>query len=331
MFGRVDVKMKAAPGTGIVSSIVLESDDLDEIDLEFLGGDTTQVETNVSLKAFSWHACADSVCQFFGKGNTTAYDRAVYYNVQTPQSTFHTYSVDWNSDRIEFIIDGTTVRTISSTDPLTLNGKNYPQTPMRVKLGNWAGGGPSEPQGTIEWAGGPTDFTKGPFVMYVESVSVQNNNPACSYSYGDESGTWQSIKMNKSGCAQGFSGAASSSSSGSASNSANQTSASGSASAAPMSSISVAPISVNSGAAVTSTVTGSSYSVNSASASAQNSNGVMATTEVPGSSPTSNSGSNTTGSSSGPAKSTSSSGSTVVKSCVAAGSLVGAAVAFFML
>lgn len=31
-FGEVSVTMKAAPGTGIVSSIVLESDDLDEID-----------------------------------------------------------------------------------------------------------------------------------------------------------------------------------------------------------------------------------------------------------------------------------------------------------
>lgn len=45
-FGKIDVVMQAAPGTGIVSSIVLESDDLDEIDWEFLGGDTTQVETN---------------------------------------------------------------------------------------------------------------------------------------------------------------------------------------------------------------------------------------------------------------------------------------------
>lgn len=31
-FGRVEVEMKAAPGTGVVSSIVMESDDLDEID-----------------------------------------------------------------------------------------------------------------------------------------------------------------------------------------------------------------------------------------------------------------------------------------------------------
>jgi hypothetical protein len=32
LFGKVEVVMKAAPGTGIVSSIVLESDALDEID-----------------------------------------------------------------------------------------------------------------------------------------------------------------------------------------------------------------------------------------------------------------------------------------------------------
>lgn len=47
-FGYVEVKMRAAAGQGIVSSIVLESDDLDEIDLEFLGGNTAQV---VSLSA----------------------------------------------------------------------------------------------------------------------------------------------------------------------------------------------------------------------------------------------------------------------------------------
>lgn len=37
-FGRIDVKMKASKGQGIVSSIVLESADLDEIDWEFIGG-----------------------------------------------------------------------------------------------------------------------------------------------------------------------------------------------------------------------------------------------------------------------------------------------------
>lgn len=45
-FGRVSVIMKAAPGVGVVSSIVLLSDDLDEIDWEFIGGNKTYGETN---------------------------------------------------------------------------------------------------------------------------------------------------------------------------------------------------------------------------------------------------------------------------------------------
>jgi hypothetical protein len=46
MFGSVSVVMKAATGTGVVSSIVLQSDDLDEIDWEFVGGNATHAQTN---------------------------------------------------------------------------------------------------------------------------------------------------------------------------------------------------------------------------------------------------------------------------------------------
>ena len=48
-FGRIDVKMRAAKGTGIVSSIVFESDDLDEIDWEFLGGNTKQYVASLCI------------------------------------------------------------------------------------------------------------------------------------------------------------------------------------------------------------------------------------------------------------------------------------------
>jgi len=178
LFGRVDVKMRASPGQGIISSIVLQSDDLDEIDWEFVGGDTAQVQSN-----------------FFGKGNTTLYNRVQYIKVGTPQDTFHTYSLDWNADRLQYIIDGTVVRTLSANDPLTNYGSNYPQTPMRLKLGSWCGGCSGSPEGTVEWAGGKTTFEGAPFNMYVASVNIQNNNPASSYTYGDLSGTWKSIKI----------------------------------------------------------------------------------------------------------------------------------------
>ncbi|KAH2522286.1 copper resistance protein [Aspergillus fumigatus] len=178
-FGKAEVVMKAAPGTGVVSSIVLESDDLDEVDWEVLGGDTTQVQTN-----------------YFGKGDTTTYDRGTYVPVATPQETFHTYTIDWTKDAVTWSIDGAVVRTLTYND--AKGGTRFPQTPMRLRLGSWAGGDPSNPKGTIEWAGGLTDYSAGPYTMYVKSVRIENANPAESYTYSDNSGSWQSIKFDGS-------------------------------------------------------------------------------------------------------------------------------------
>lgn len=57
-FGYVEVKMKAAPGQGIISSIVLQSDNLDEVDWEWIGGVDAKVQMNVrieTLKTFYRH------------------------------------------------------------------------------------------------------------------------------------------------------------------------------------------------------------------------------------------------------------------------------------
>ncbi|KAK6432683.1 hypothetical protein LTR95_011144 [Oleoguttula sp. CCFEE 5521] len=246
-FGMISVTMRAAPGTGIVSSVVLQSDDLDEIDWEWLGGNSATVETN-----------------YFGKGTTTVYDRAIYYPVSDPQDNFHTYAIDWTADRIQWIIDGTVVRTLQYGD--ANEGKNYPQTPMILKMGNWAGGGEGQPEGTIEWAGGKTDFSKAPFTMYVKNVQITNYYPASSYSFNDASGSWQSIRVNTDASSDG--------------NVSNITMSSTMSTSSTTTS--VAPLDQNTGAAVAVTSTGESYSVNTASVSALNSGSAMvATTQVP--------------------------------------------------
>ncbi|KAK5131197.1 hypothetical protein LTR08_001222 [Meristemomyces frigidus] len=173
MFGHVEVKMKAAPGTGIVSSCVLQSDDLDEIDWEWLGGSGAEVQSN-----------------YFGKGQTTTYDRAAVHAVTDSQGEWHTYAVDWTETQIVWQIDGKTVRVLSSNDA---NGQ-YPQTPMQLKLGSWAGGDPANPAGTISWAGGDTDYSAGPFTMIVQSLSVTDYSTGTQYEYGNESGNWTSIE-----------------------------------------------------------------------------------------------------------------------------------------
>ena len=56
MFGKVDIELQAAPGAGIVSSFVLQSDTLDEIDWEWLGADPDEVQSNyVSISSMRTH------------------------------------------------------------------------------------------------------------------------------------------------------------------------------------------------------------------------------------------------------------------------------------
>lgn len=175
MFGRVDVELKAAPGTGIVSSFVMESDDLDEIDWELLGSQSTQVQTN-----------------YFGKGITGSYDRGSTSPDPTGGSAFNTYTVDWTSDQIVWQINGNTVRTLTSTNA---NGQ-YPQTPLQLKLGAWAGGDASNAPGVISWAGGNTDYSQGPFKMYIKSVKATDYSTGQSYQYSGTDGTWEKVKSN---------------------------------------------------------------------------------------------------------------------------------------
>ncbi|KAF2665559.1 cell wall glucanase [Microthyrium microscopicum] len=176
MWGSVSVVMRCSDGPGIVSSIVLLSDDLDEIDWEILGSNKTHVETN-----------------YFGKGNTTTYNRAIYYPVSpSPQDNFHNYTITWTKDKLEWLIDGRSLRTLNYGD--ALGGQQYPQTPMKIYLGAWAAGDPAEPKGVQEWAEATTDYTKGPWTMNVKNVYIQDGSTGAEYSYGDMTGSYQSIK-----------------------------------------------------------------------------------------------------------------------------------------
>ncbi|KAF2151876.1 glycoside hydrolase family 16 protein [Myriangium duriaei CBS 260.36] len=188
-FGRVSIIMKAAPGQGIVSSVVLESADLDEIDWEWIGGNTTHVQTN-----------------FFGKGDNTTYDRAIWYPVDNTLAE-HNYTTVWTQPSLQWYIDGQMVRELLWDDPKAMShnksgaptpvpGDRYPQTPMTVKIGNWAGGDPSEnAEGVVEWAGGAVNYDKGPYVQVVSAVEVEDFTKGSTYTYGDKTGSWESIKV----------------------------------------------------------------------------------------------------------------------------------------
>lgn len=130
---------------------------------------------------------------YFGKGDTSTYDRELWVPVSAPTESFHTYTIQWAKESTNWLIDGKIVRTVNYND--AQGGARYPQTPMNIRVGIWAGGAPTNAQGTIDWAGGPTDYSQGPYSMYIKSITVKNANPAESYTWSDKSGSSDSIKF----------------------------------------------------------------------------------------------------------------------------------------
>lgn len=188
LFGRVDITFQAAPGAGIITSIVLMSCDKDEIDWELVGSETTEIQSN-----------------YFSKGNETTYDRGGKHAVSDPVGTEHTYSLEWTRSKIDWIIDGVTVRTAKAAD--AKDGYGFPQTPAQVKAGIWVGGNGKANNYQLEWAGGKADFSKAPFNAYIKRVKIVDyaggDSPAPSkvdsYSYGDRSGSLESIQFSPKG------------------------------------------------------------------------------------------------------------------------------------
>jgi len=174
MFGKVEFTMKSAPGAGIVSSLVLQSDDLDEIDMEWLGADDTEVQTN-----------------YFGKGNVTTYNRGEFNPAANNQAEFITYTVEWTAEQIIWSVGSTVVRVMT---PATADANQYPQTPCKIKFGAWSGGDSSNAAGTIFWARGPTDYSDGPFTMIVQSIDITDYSTGTSYTYEGTSGSWEDIE-----------------------------------------------------------------------------------------------------------------------------------------
>jgi beta-glucanase (GH16 family) len=182
--GRLDCILKIAPGKGIVSSLVFQSDDLDEIDYEWIGSKPLEAQSN-----------------YFGKGNTETYNRGATHVISSDAAqNFHEYSIDWTQEKIVWYLDGVAVRTLTPAKSAELYGSNnyYPQTPMQIKIGAWAAGDPSNEPGVIEWSDGPIDYKNGPFEMVVKSLTLTDySTGATEYCYSDRTGSFGSIKVSK--------------------------------------------------------------------------------------------------------------------------------------
>ncbi|KAM3486138.1 hypothetical protein MY8738_000640 [Beauveria namnaoensis] len=181
-FGRVEVEMQAAPGPGVISTVVLLSDDLDEIDWEAIGSDTNRIQSNI-----------------FSKGDQNYHKLGGFHPVDGVSGKFHKYTIDWTPRRIEWSVDGTVQRTLTAEEA----GARFPTSPTQVKLGAWVAGFKGNEPGTITWAGGLADFSHGPLKAYYKNVKITDYAGGSSatskdvkeYSYGDHSGSAKSIQI----------------------------------------------------------------------------------------------------------------------------------------
>ncbi|KAI8394130.1 concanavalin A-like lectin/glucanase domain-containing protein [Radiomyces spectabilis] len=154
-YGRFSATMRSAPVGGAITAFIVLADDGDEIDFEILGGDPHHLQTNFFYGKRPLYTVNGGLHEVPGE--------AVY-------DAFHTYTVDWRPERIEWLVDDKVIRTVQKKDTCDANECRYPSSPGRIQLGLWDG---SFEAGTAEWSHGPIDWSQHHSISsYIKSVEV---------------------------------------------------------------------------------------------------------------------------------------------------------------
>ena len=136
-YGAVEVRLKAVKGSGVTSTFFLyDNTTKDEIDLEFLGKNTQQVQTN-----------------YFVAGNG-GHEHMINLGFDA-SSDYHVYKIEWANASIKWYVDGSVKYSVTAT-PL-------PSHPMQAMLSLWNG------TGVDDWLG-PFNYT-GPLYAYYDYFS----------------------------------------------------------------------------------------------------------------------------------------------------------------
>jgi endo-1,3-1,4-beta-glycanase ExoK len=150
-YGKLEASIRFAPGSAVVSSLVLiytpwPPDDWNEIDIEFLGKNTQDIQFNHMVNI----PPADP---------ETGHIQFPYLAALDFDATedFHTYTIEWVPEEVRFFVDGTLMYT--ATEEVS-----YLTLPQNILMTIWASDAPG-------WAG-PVDDTTSPTSVTYDWIKV---------------------------------------------------------------------------------------------------------------------------------------------------------------
>ncbi|KAJ2846023.1 putative glycosidase CRH2 [Coemansia brasiliensis] len=134
--GRVEARIRIGAGSGVVTALLLLGPPpSDEIDFEWVGKDTTSVQTMYYYQA---HRVVAMPLVF-------TVDQA---NGQDLSNTFQNYAIELHEDKVEWFFNGKSIRVLQKEN------KYFPSDATRARMGIWDGTQTSGWAGTVDWSKG---------------------------------------------------------------------------------------------------------------------------------------------------------------------------------
>jgi len=135
-YGRLTFRAKPAAGSGVITGLFTytgpsDGQQHDEIDIEFLGKDTTRIQFNYFVAGVGRHEKLVSL----------GFDAAL---------TFHDYTIEWLPGAINWYVDGVLKHSVLAGGGVTL-----PPSPQHIFMNIWAATGVNAWSGAFAYAGIP--------------------------------------------------------------------------------------------------------------------------------------------------------------------------------
>ncbi|OMJ14019.1 putative glycosidase crf2 [Smittium culicis] len=158
--------MSGCKSPGVVSSFIVRNEFGDEIDFEWVGLDTSTVQTN------------------YYYNDELDYTKMVPSNdLGDTTSKFIDYTIDWKLDSISWYAAGSLIRTVNRQDTWSVaeNVFKFPDRPAQLSFSIWDGCN-ERPKGTSDWAGCSNLYSSASseYVFNIKNVKVN-----CLYSGND--------------------------------------------------------------------------------------------------------------------------------------------------